>query len=500
MKLFNPLGSLFKQPPPVEGKKPTNAQLFDDTAIDQLANMLTSVPDPDLVLEEAGLVRSDLRRMEYDDEIATAVETRLAALQSVPWRVEPGEGDLVDFIWEQIAKFEDELTKGAWAAVPYGYSVMEVIYERQPSGRIGIGRVEERPFEWFEPRPDGSLRYFPQDRGGHVDVDTRFKFMLTRRNPSYRNPYGQAVLSRLYAAFFLRQAGWRFWPQFLERFGTPLLVGKTRGKTADMAVALQAAIQAATLAIDSEDEVTAVASTGDGAAFERFEIATTKRIQKVILGQTLTTDVGKNGSYAAAQVHNLVREDRKTADIKVVSKTLQHLVNALVDLNQPGIAERPVFVMDDGAGLQLDRAERDAKLAQAGIAKFTDEYLMRAYEFEREDFEVPANPTPPATDDDEAGFSARALRFSVSRETKFTPTQQAVEDLADAALSVASTPISPEAIAEALRAAKSPEDLTTRLAAAYEGNQPDEFREILERALFAADVMGYAHDVEQNDA
>ena len=88
----------------------------------------------------------------------------------------------------------------------------------------------------------------------------------------------------------------------------------------------------------------------------------------------------------------------------------------------------------------------------------------------------------------------------MSRETKFTPTQQAVEDLADAALSVASTPISPEAIAEALRAAKSPEDLTTRLAAAYEGNQPDEFREILERALFAADVMGYAHDVEQNDA
>jgi len=495
----------FLAPPPPEGKKPTTRQLFDDTAIEQMVEALTAIPDPDEVLDNAGLTRADLRKMEYDDEIAAALETRLAVVLGTPWRLEPGEGQEVDFIWGEIEPVMESLITAAWYAVPYGYSVAEVIYRRTEEGRIGIDRVEERPFEWFSPRPTGELRYFPVDGGIEIDVDTRFKFLLTRRRSTYRNPYGQALLSRLYAPFFLRQAGWRFWPQFLERFGAPLLVGKTTGDTSALASALTQALQSAVVAVDSEDDVAAVASTGDGAAFERFETAVTKRIQKVILGQTLTTDVGNVGSYAAALVQDGVRTDRRNADLRMVTRTVQRLVNAITELNWPG-AEPPEFVMEDETGLQTERAERDAKLVQSGVVKLTEDYLLRAYDFEVGDFELPQQqPTSPALPQREQEVAASSYfarpphyLFAKGAQDRFTPEQEAVEQLADGVLAEAPSPISPAALARAVREARSPEELASALAAVYRGNQPDEFRAILERALFAADLMGYVHSEETN--
>lgn len=492
---WNPL-RLFKASPPVADKKPTTRQLFDDTAIDRLAQSLVEFPDPDIVFEKAGLTRADLRRLEYDDEIYTALETRLAAVQGVPWRIEPGEGDAVDFLREEIEPFMEQLVAGAFAAVPYGYSVIEVIYKRREDGRIGLDRIEERPFEWFAPMPDRTLRYYPRDIGGHVDVDTRFKFLLTRNSPTYRNPYGRALLSRLYPAFFLRQAGWKFWPQFLERFGSPLLVGKTGGDTTKLAEALAAAVQSATLAVDEHDSVEAIGAAGDGAAFERFEIAVTKRIQKVILGQTLTTDIGKTGSYAAAAVHNNVRDDRKKADINLVAGTVQHLVDALVDLNDLAYDERPTFVLDDGAGLQTERAERDATLANAGIVRFTDDYLMRAYEFEEGDFEVPEPPSAGRLPAPAMSLPSLHLAADTDEHEAFTPGQQAVENLADEALGKVRQPIPVTALRAAIRAAKDPEDLHARLAALYHEQDAAQFRRVLERALFAADVLGYVNQEE----
>lgn len=500
MKLLRP-STWFKAPPPEQGKKPNTAQMFDDTAIEEIVEAMMATPDPDEVLRNAGLSRADLRRMEFDDEIATALETRLAAVHSTPWRLEPGEGDLIDWLWGELEPHMEGLIEGAWQATPYGYSVLEVIYARRPNGWIGIDRIEQRPFEWFTPMTNGALRYYPQDTGHHVDVDTRLKFMLTRRRPNYRQPYGQALLSRLYGAFVLRQAGWRFWPQFLERFGAPLLVGKTAGDTTELAKAMTKALQSAVLAVDEKDNVEAIPSQGDGSTFEKFELAVTKRIQKLILGQTLTTDVGKTGSYAAAKVHDGVRADRKRADLVMVTRTVQHLVDAVVAVNaELGGAQWPedqipTFILDDGTGLQMERAERDAKLVSSGIVKLTEDYLMRAYDFEAGDIEIPVTP-PPGAGDRKARLSAiMDGLFADSRGTdSFTPGQEAIEDLSDEALNKATQPIPDTALRAAIQGAKDPEDLAERLAALYDGKDAAQFRRVLERALFAADVIGYVHE------
>lgn len=510
-----------------EAAKPEARQvLFTDYAIDKFIELLMKVPDPDTVLERAGKSRAHLRALESDDEISAALETRLASVLSTPWRLEPGEGPDFEAIHPQLKYHIDTIITGAWQAVPYGYSVQEVTY-RQARGRIEWDSIREKPFEWFMPRrwttkpidaeararilgmglpiPDCALIYFPASgtfisahtgSGEHVHLLRPGKFFCTRRRPSDdRNPYGEALLTRVYWPWFFRDKGWKFWARFLERFGSPLLIGKTPDNTSDMVSALAAAVQSAVLAVGKEDDVTAISPSNAGDSFQRFSAAVDKRIQKVILGQTLTTDIDGKGSYAAAQVHDMVRQDRRIADVHLVERTVQAMIDTLLALNgRPHGAVR--FVMEDEVGLQPERAERDAKLVQAGILKLTPEYLLRAYDFEEGDFELPE--TGQQQEMTAAQGAKASLLLSVAERAKFTPAQRAIEALADAAIEQAGQPISTEKIRAAIKAAKSPEDLAERIAELYDGKTPGEFESVLERALFAADVMGYAHQEVQS--
>ncbi len=163
----------------------TMRMLYRDQAIEQLASFLTQIPDPDVVLEKLGLSREHLRALEGDDEIHAALETRREAVISTPWRLEPGEGAVADYLLDQLAPHMTGILRGAWNAVAYGYSVLEAVYTRPgETGLIGLTHIQEKPFEWFAPGRDGGLRYFPSDGAGGTEgipVDTRYKFFLTRR-------------------------------------------------------------------------------------------------------------------------------------------------------------------------------------------------------------------------------------------------------------------------------------------------------------------------------
>jgi phage gp29-like protein len=56
-----------------------------------------------------------------------------------------------------------------------------------------------------------------------------------------------------------------------------------------------------------------------------------------------TSDVGSSGSYAAAKVHDQVRQDKKHADMRLIQQTVQQLLDTLCDLNGLPSAE---FIME----------------------------------------------------------------------------------------------------------------------------------------------------------
>jgi len=505
-----------------DGSNPgAQVALYEEEATTQLVRLLTKIPDLDEVLKQAGIRRDRLRTLMYDDEIAQACETRLDAMLATPLRVEPSESTQGKLIMDVLAPVLQDAASGAWQARLYGYSVMEAVYYRREDGVIGVKYLGEKPFSWFEPKPDGRLMYFPDDGSGGgvgIEVDQRYKFFLTRARPTYMQPYGEALLSRLYWAWYFRNNGWKFWGKFLERFGAPLLVGKS-GDPKEMVKALLLAHSQAVIGIDKEDSVEAVGvpAGNSGQSFEMFENSVIRRIQKVVLGQTLTSGTdGGSGNRALGQVHDAVRMDKRNSDIMLVRPTMQKIVDALCELN--GWVKHEVVFADE-VGLEKERATRDKDLYAVGV-RFEKGYFQDNYDLREEDFtlsgEDPVAGLPPAepqgggeanpgqTGDANAtpnsGTGAKAaqtpphLFTKHGSGTRFTQQQQLIEDQADASLGEGGLPLDPAQVRSAVLAATSSEDLADRLFALMGDKvSTEQFTVTLEHALYAADVLGYVH-------
>src|SRR5574343_1085591 len=382
--------------------KPRKSFLQSEVATYKIMSFLTTIPDPDELLSRAGVPRYQLKQLEFDDEIAQCIDTRREAVVATPWRVEPNQNRLGKWFYTMLEPHIDTLKRGCLDARFYGYCVFEVIYKKVAKG-IGIDRLSLKPLEWFAPQRDGSLRYFPDDGSGGTEgvVCDPLKFLLVRCNATYKNPYGEALLSRLWFPVTWRREGWGMWLQFLETFGEPIILGQVANYQ-EFVEAMVAQGVRSTVAWQGigTDNVSTINSSTPG-EFERLENAILKRIQKLILGQTLTSDVGANGSYAVAAIHNEVRNDKRRADMRMAQMAGQMLVNMLATVNG---FEPARFVMADDAGLEMHRAQRDSVIApvlQASGFRLNRDYFLRNYDYNDDELEeVEDERSPEETSED----------------------------------------------------------------------------------------------------
>ncbi|WP_286984484.1 phage portal protein family protein, partial [Acinetobacter sp. UBA6007] len=459
--------------------------LYTQEAVTQFLVNFGKQPDTDEVLRKAGITRHRLRVLLDDDEIAQVVETRIDALLATPLRIEPGDTKEAEMLNLVLKEWFHEIATGAMSALFFGYSVQEAVYEVKPEGYVGLQWIGEKPMQWFEPKNDGRLIYRQDGINGEHEVDQVFKFFLTRRKASYEQPYGKALLATLYWLFFFKQNGFKFWAKFLERFGTPILLGKCKDtETDDMSKALLNAHAQSVLSIDIEDDVQILSAPGTngsaGAAFEAFNNQLIRQIQKVVLGQTLTSSTDGKGSYSLGQVHENVRMDKLKSDIRLVTPTLQAVVNALCALN--GWGEYEVMLGEKPKPLNKEQAERDVHLKNAG-ANLSDDYFIREYGLQEGDLKS-------VTDLNQPDLQFKALphkAFSFAATTrKLSPEQQEVEELTDAQRNIEL--LSNDQVNELLQKSETPEDLAFHLIQLMPEASQSQFTANLERALYAGDV------------
>lgn len=466
--------------------------LYTQQAEQAFIKYLTRMPDIDEVLRKAGISRNRLSVLMYDDEVYQCVEKRQDKLESSPFRLEPNDTSASKILADEIRKWWSELTLGPQNARWYGYSVMEAVYNKYAihfDGKtitpyIGWDWVGVKPMQWFEPKNDGRLilgaNYNDQRRD--IECDLKFKHFLTQCKPSYENPYGEALFSRLYWLHFFKNGTYKMWAKYVERFGNPLLVGKSTKGNQAMKEALLNAHAMSVLAINSDESVEAVGSNQNGStAFESFDKKIERSIQKVILGQTLTSSTDGQGSRALGEVHLEVQNNKVQADIRMITSTLQAMIDALCFMNG---WDRHIIVIGDEKSLNADKAGRDEKLKNAG-ANLTPQYFQREYGLQEGDVAEPQNSLPPPQ------FKAlpnRALSFAADVK-KLSPDQQEVEELTDAQgpLSL----LDQKQIAELVQQSESPEALAFNLQKLIPNASKTEFTANLERALYAGDVLGY---------
>lgn len=466
----------------VKNKALSNGSLDSHLAVKSFFNA-GKAADVDETLMKAGIQRHRLSVLLDDDEIGQAAETRLDALLGAPYRLEPNDTHEAELLTQEMNEWFVELATCAYNALFFGYSVQEAIYEQKDT-HIGLKWIGEKPMEWFEPKNDGRLIYRAES-GYEGEVDQTVKFFLTRRKSSYKQPYGKALLASLYWLFFFKQNGFKFWAKFLERFGTPILLGKVKdGGDEDIQAmndALLSAHAQSVVSIDAEDDVKVlgVAQGTAGSSFETFNTETKRQIQKLILGQTLTSGTDGTGSRALGQVHENVRKDKLKSDIRMITPTIQAVINALCKLNQ---WPQHKIIIGDEKSLEADKAERDVKLKNAG-ANLTPQYFQREYGLQEGDIAETQEQAPQT-------FSAipkRAFSFKADMQG-IDPNQQEVDGMVD---DIDKTLFSESELLKVVESVKDTSELQEKLYGLMASESVEKFNATMARALYLFDVIGY---------
>lgn len=466
----------------VKNKALSNGSLDSHLAVKSFFNA-GKAADVDETLMKAGIQRHRLSVLLDDDEIGQAAETRLDALLGAPYRLEPNDTPEAELLTQEMNEWFVELATCAHNALFFGYSVQEAIYEQKDT-HIGLEWIGEKPMEWFEPKNDGRLIYRAES-GYEGEVDQTVKFFLTRRKSSYKQPYGKALLASLYWLFFFKQNGFKFWAKFLERFGTPILLGKVKdGDDEDIRAmndALLSAHAQSVVSIDAEDdvEVLGVAQGTAGSSFETFNTEIKRQIQKLILGQTLTSGTDNSGSRALGQVHENVRKDKLKSDIRMITPTIQAVVNALCELNQ---WSKHKIIIGDEKSLETDKAERDVKLKNAG-ANLTPQYFQREYGLQDGDIAETQEQAPKTF----SAISKRAFSFKADMQG-INPNQQEVDDKIDV---IDKRLFSESELLKVVESSTDVSDLQEKLYGLMASESVEKFNATMARALYLFDVVGY---------
>ena len=280
-------------------------------------------------------------------------------------------------------------------APDYGYQPLEVMWGRV-GGLIVPVDVVGKPPEWFGFDADNRLRFKSREAGPLGELVDERKFLLPRQDPTYENPYGQADLARTFWPTKFKQGGMDFWFRFLEKYGTPWLVGKQPRSSKDedtekLLDMLEAMIQDAVAVIPDDSSITIVEAAGKAGSAEVYrEFLTHMRseVSIALLGQNQTTEAETN--HASATAGQDVTDDIRDAHAGIACSAINQLIAWTVDLNWGG--EAPVYSMWAEDKVNQVMAKRDEALRKAG-AQFTPQYFMRAYKLQEGDL-LPAAPTP----------------------------------------------------------------------------------------------------------
>lgn len=444
---------------------------------------------------------------ERDGHICAEIGKRKRALLGLKWEIEPPKNATaqektlaqnVADIFESIADFEDVILSLA-DGIGYGFACLELEWQLIKNVWQPV-ELKARPHRWFQ------LSMFDRNdiklRDGSSDGAQLWQAgWLVHKHKAKTGDVASMGLHRALAfPFLFKNYALNDYAEFLEIYGLPLVLGKYDvGESKEAQAKLLRAVSeighhARGIIPKSQGiEFLEAATKGTGEPFKTMIEWCENTVSKVILGGTLTSQsTGGTSTNALGNVHNEVRHDILKSDAMQIASSLTRLCGLICEVN--GWQGRvPKFVFDLNAAEDFALfADAMPKLAAAGLE------VPVSYLYEKLKIPMPKDGEPVLESKGEKSFAPTSSLTALSSEIappKFTPDQQVIEDLADNVLAKLSSPISNESIFNAIRAAKDYDDLADRLAVLFVETDTTEFRSVLERATFAADLMGYANNV-----
>lgn len=281
---------------------------------------------------------------ERDGHIQAVLSQRKLAVLNYDWDVEPADPDdkksveIAEFAHEALERFAglEDAKLDLLDAVGKGYSVCEVDWT--VADGVGIRAIRHVHPKKFVIGDDGDFRLLTETEQSAGIRLAPNKFIVHAYHGRSGYPERAGVLRPVTWMYLFKRFGFRDWLIFAEAYGMPLRIGIFEATTtAENRQVLESACAQigsdawAVISSDTKIEFKEAQRTSTAALFrEIIEVCNTE-ISKAILGQTLTTEVGGKGSYAASKTHQEVREDLIRADAQSLDATItRDLITPLV--------------------------------------------------------------------------------------------------------------------------------------------------------------------------
>lgn len=487
---------------PDAGEEPSTEEVATrrTRAIGQLMNWL---PNPDKVLQDTGKHIEHLRDLMYDDQVFAAVQYLYSALREHRWELRAeGQEAQVDRAEMWLSRLDwDRLDNEILQGRLFGYQPLEITWTETPDGFWMPEDVRAKPAEWFAFDDENELKL--RSRLGSPDGLRELpwgKFLLARNKPSFRNPYGQSVLSRCFWPVTFKKGDIRFLVTFVEKYGMPWAVGKHPRSASDEDIGhlldmLENMIQDAVTAVPDDSSIELKEGDKSGSSEVYLNVARyfEQSIDKVLLSSELATSSGEHGTHAlgAAQLDKV--SGAVVTDLtRLKENTMNQLLHRIWHFNGfPEPVPRFRCFLEDEAG--KEHADRDAKLVKAGV-RFKEPYWKRQYNLDDDEFEV-ADPEQQQSGPMAGGdgtVQQLAQHFAkFQQEHPQTDLDQLVETAAgqnelnqDLMADLLETPM------QLVREGASAQEVMTALARAYPQLDAEQLEERMRALFFAAEMWG----------
>lgn len=315
-----------------------------------------ALPLLDPTLTARGEALAVYRELLRDARVRATLNKRKAKVLRREWIVEPGgesarDEEAADGVREMLAALPfDAICRRLLDAVLFGYAVAEIIWGRDAQGRIAPARILSRRAERFVFDAEWRPRLLTLDQPVNGIALPERKFIVHRFEAEDSNPYGLGLGSTLYWHVLFKREGVAFWMTFLEKFTSPTPVARYPQGTQDAEVqrlvqALRDLVQSGVLAVPLGTELDLLEAKRAGeAGYEAWCRYWDEQTAEVVLGETLSTNIGSTGSKAAAETHAEESEIIADEDADQLCAALNDtLLTWITELNWPGVAPPKVW-------------------------------------------------------------------------------------------------------------------------------------------------------------
>lgn len=404
------------------GTRRRSEHFADVRNFSNLVNIFLGImPDPDEVIKKAGLNASVYRDILTDAHAAGSMMQRKSRVKRMKLVILAGDAkdaksvkarDMVEAQIDDISRMPNVLNEILEAPF-FGATYLEMFWSRTPimrgtpNGEIVLTDLMSKPYEWFAWDLDGNLKI---KENMLTPLRTKFvpenKIYPVVKDGTYINPYGDRAAKRAYWPYLFKKGGFRFWTEFLEKFGQPFLFGKpdpskNQDEVDEFFEALVDMVRngvAVSQTGSQKDIIEVVESKGKAGstdAHKAYKNAMNIEISKAILGETLTIENSETGSQAATETHLEVLESIQDEDKQMAENAYFRIFKTITRLNFGPEVKSPIARLVDTQKISSDIAERDSTLTKNLGVRFKKEYVAETYNINEDHFEMSKEPVKP---------------------------------------------------------------------------------------------------------